>query len=144
VSGAGRTLRFTTVLLAPPHDVFVALTEAVHLERWFCDRATSEPLAGGQLTLEWTRPGASVETYVGHWQVFDPPRACAYDGGHAGYPNGDAGRIAFALEPDGPGTRLHTTHAFPPDPAYEAIADRYHGAWTRALERLGHHLAPSG
>jgi len=144
VSDGRRTLRFTTVLLAPPPDVFLALTEAEHLQRWFCDRATSAGGVGGRVTFRWTRPGASADAYEGQWDVFDAPHACAYSGGHAGYPNGDAGRIAFRLEPDGPGTRLHTTHTFPPNPEYGPIADRYDAAWRRALERLGHHLAPQG
>lgn len=140
----GRILEYTTTLLAPPDEVFAALTRAEHLERWFCDQATSDPRHAGILTMKWNRESSTAERYVGRWDTFDPPRACGFTGGHTGYPNRDAGHIEFRLESDGPGTCLRTRHAFPTGPEYDAIAARYESAWERALERLAHHLAPQG
>jgi len=38
---------------ASPEIIFKALTEARELVRWFCDRATSDPREGGELTAYW-------------------------------------------------------------------------------------------
>ena len=142
MSAPADTLVFTTDLPAPPGRVFAALTEARHLAHWFCDRATSEPGIGGELSLGWERPGATAETFTGRWEEFAPDRACAYAGGHASYPGGSAGRVLFALEPAGAGTRLLTRHVLPDRPEFDAIAARYREAWPRALARLAAYLAP--
>lgn len=136
------SLTFVTEVAAPPARVFAALTEARHLERWFCDHATSDPRAGGVLTLAWTGPRASAEPFRGSWTHFAPGLGCGYRGGHSGYPDGDAGEVSFDLEPLGGGTRLTTRHAFPPRPDYEPIAARYREAWPRVLARLADYLTP--
>jgi len=133
-------------LLSPVASVFAALTEAGSLTRWFCDRAESEPRAGGRLVLGWNGAGAGAESFAGHWTAFEPFRACAYVGGHSGYPDGVAGLVEFALEPHrsgkglagaaSGGTRLSVRHTFPPRPEYETIATKYRFAWPRALARL--------
>ena len=71
-----------------------------------------------------------------------PPDACGYRGGHAGYPNGDAGSVTFELEPLAAGTRLRTRHSLPGHPDYESVAARYRVAWPRALARLAAYLTP--
>jgi uncharacterized protein YndB with AHSA1/START domain len=134
------TLAFHTELVAAPERVFAALTEARHIERWFCDAAVSVPRPGGALSFAWRRPGSSLEPYVGRWETFDPPCACTYSGGHSGYPDGDAGVIAYSLAPLGSGTRLTTLHTLPDRPEYEPIAARYRDAWPRALARLAAYL----
>jgi len=141
VSVAG--LEFVTDLAAPPSRVFAALTEARHLERWFCDRAESDPREGGDLTLEWTGPRASAEPFRGHWIECAAPTRCSYQGGHSGYPDGNAGTVTFDLAADSGGTRLTTRHEFPDPPEYEPIAARYRDAWPRALDRLATYLAPN-
>lgn len=141
-SAATLLLEFRTELPAPPASVFAALTEAQHLSRWFCDEAESDPAGGGRLTLRWTRPGASPQPFEGRWVVFQPPRSCAFDGGHAGYPDGYAGRCGFELAAHGDGTVLITRHRLPAQAEYEPIAEVYRGAWPRALARLVAYLTP--
>lgn len=41
------------LIKASPEIIFKALTEARDLVRWFCDRATSDPREGGELTAYW-------------------------------------------------------------------------------------------
>jgi uncharacterized protein YndB with AHSA1/START domain len=129
-------LEFRHELDAPPARVFAALTESGSLARWFCDRAASVPAEGGALVLRWERPGGSSEPFIGRWVEFRAPWTCAYEGGHAGYPDGHAGRVAFALAPRGAGTTLVTRHTLPGRPDYEPIAESYRAAWPRALARL--------
>jgi len=121
---------------AAPADVFAALTEARGLERWFCARAASDARAGGALSLEWRGPDASREVYAGVWTEFRPALACAYRGGHAGYPGGEAGDVRLTLEPVAGGTRVAMRHTLPDGAAYDALAERYAAAWPRALARL--------
>jgi uncharacterized protein YndB with AHSA1/START domain len=134
-------LEFRTELDAPPARVFAALTEPEKLARWFCDQAEGVAAAGGRLSLRWTGPGSSPQAFVGHWVVFQPPLSCAYEGGHAGYPDGYAGRAGFELAPRGEGTVLITRHRIPARPDYESVTANYRGAWPRALARLVAYLA---
>jgi uncharacterized protein YndB with AHSA1/START domain len=41
------------LIKAAPAIIFNALTDARDLVRWFCDRATSDPRIGGELTAFW-------------------------------------------------------------------------------------------
>ena len=134
-------LEYHRVLDAPREQVFAALTEAEHLVGWFCDQAESHPQEGGLLEMQWSRDGSTGLRFAGRWAVFEAPRACAYDGGHAGYPLGYAGLVSFLLDAEGAGTALHTRHELPQQPVYEPIADTYRAAWPRALERLAEYVA---
>ena len=137
------TLNFETHFEAPPARVFAALTHAHHLARWFCDEAESQPHAGGRLMLAWKKEGSSPQPYEARWTAFDPPRACAFRGGHAGYPHGDAGAVRFTLREGASGTVLETEHEFPPGAEYEPFIARYREAWPRALARLQVYLDPN-
>jgi uncharacterized protein YndB with AHSA1/START domain len=134
--GARAPIEAGVRVAAAPADVFAALTEARGLERWFCARAESDARAGGALTLEWRGPGASREAYAGVWTEFRPALACAYRGGHAGYPDGDAGDVRLTLEPVAGGTRVDVRHTLPDGAAHDTFAERYAAAWPRALARL--------
>ncbi|HYM80272.1 MAG TPA: SRPBCC family protein [Candidatus Limnocylindria bacterium] len=133
-------LEFRTELAAPPERVFAALTEAGLLERWFCDAAETHATNGGRLLLRWTGEAATLP-FEARWVVFEPPNACAYEGGHAGYPDGYAGRVGFELAPRPGGTTLVTRHRLPARPDYEPFAASYRAAWPRALARLTDCLA---
>jgi uncharacterized protein YndB with AHSA1/START domain len=133
-------LEFRTELGAPPERVFAALTEAAGLERWFCDAAEIHATNGGRLRLSWKSEVASLP-FEGRWVVFEPPHACAYEGGHAGYPDGYGGRVGFELSPRPGGTTLVTRHRLPARPDYEPFAATYRAAWPRALARLSEYLA---
>jgi uncharacterized protein YndB with AHSA1/START domain len=135
-------LTFETEVAAPRSRLFAALTEARHLEHWLCAGATSDPRPGGELVMTWDGPGASAEPFRGQWTAVTPPDACGYHGGHAEYPDGDAGSVTFELEPMASGTRLHTRHTLPGHSDYEPVAARYRAAWPRALARLAAYLTP--
>ena len=133
-------LEFRHEFVAPPALVFDALTRPDQLACWMCDTAESSPMVGGRLTMRWNGAAASAEPFRGQWVVYRPPFSCAFDGGHAGYPDGNAGRVGFELATGGPGTVLITRHRLPQRPDYESIAETYRGAWPRALARLVAHL----
>jgi uncharacterized protein YndB with AHSA1/START domain len=139
-STASVLLEFRTELCAPLERIFTALTEGPHLARWFCDHAESAPTAGGRMTLRWDRPGSSAQAFEGRWVVFRRPMSCAYEGGHAGYPDGYAGRAGFELALLGAGAVLITRHRLPARPDYEPIVEVYRAAWPRALARLAAYL----
>jgi len=137
-------LEFRLEIAPAPERAFAALTEAEHLARWFCDEAESQPAPGGRLVLRWNRPDSSPAPFEGRWLVFEAPSSCAYDGGHAGYPNGYAGRVGFEIAPGGHGTVVIARHRLPNRLDYEPIAETYRASWPRALARLGKYLSPGG
>src|SRR5262249_41805338 len=97
-SGSATTLlEYRTELAAPVERVFAALTEAPHIARWLSDEAESDAAPGGRVVLTWRREGSSAQPFTARWVVFQPPTSCAFEGGHAGYPDGYGGRIGFEL-----------------------------------------------
>jgi uncharacterized protein YndB with AHSA1/START domain len=133
-------LAYELPLAAPLARVFAVLTEADHLSRWFCDEAEVEQGVGGRIVMRWHRPGAVP--YAGRWVEFDPPRACAHEGGNHAYPDGYSGRVGFTLAPGaGGGTRLSILHQLPARAEYEPFIERYRGAWPRAIARLEAYLS---
>ena len=135
-------LEFAVAFAAPPERVFAALTEARHLQRWFCDLCESEPRVHGRLVMRWNRPNSSREPFEARWVEFESPARAAFQGGHAGYPAGDAGTVWYALAEEAGGTRLTVTHSLPALAGYEPMLEAWRSAWPRALARLQHYLAP--
>ena len=135
-------LQYETHLEAPPARVFAALTEGRHLAEWFCDEAETQAEPRGRIVMQWHRPGPMSPPYQGQWVEFDPPRVCAYAGGHEGYPDRGAGRVKYTLEPEGDGTRLITQHSLPAGPEYDRFVELYRDVWPRALARLIGYLSP--
>lgn len=133
-------LEFEATFPVPAEDVFAALTDAARLQRWFCDQCENEPRVNGRLVMRWTRAGSSSEPFEARWVEFSPPARAAFQGGHVGYPGGNAGTVWYALESSGNGTRLRITHTLPALAGYEAVLEAWRGAWPRALERLARHL----
>lgn len=136
-------LTFGVSFAAPPARVFAALTEARHLARWFCDVSESDPRVNGRLVLRWTREGSSREPFEARWVEFEPPLRAGFQGGHVGYPGGNAGIVWYVLEPaeDG-GTLLQVAHELPASPEYDTLVAGWRKAWPRALDRLAAYLAP--
>ena len=141
-SDIATVLEFRTEFDATPDRVFAALTEARHLEHWLCDSAESHAANGGRLLLRWSRADGVEPPFEARWVVFEPPMACAYEGGNAGYPDGYAGRIGFELGIDGVRTVLITRHRLPARPDYVSLTERHRHSWPRALARLTDYLSP--
>ena len=137
-------LAFGVSFAAPPDRVFAALTEGRHLARWFCDVCESDTRVNGRLVMRWTREGSSREPFEARWVQFEPVSKAAFQGGHAGYPDGNAGIIWYALEPaeDG-GTMLEVAHELPATPEHDALVAGWRKAWPRALDRLSAYLTPA-
>ncbi len=139
---SGALLAFDLALETTPERVFAALTDAQHLAHWFCDVCESEPRANGRLLMRWLRPGSSREAFVARWVEYAPPVRAAFQGGHAGYPNGDAGTVWFSLVACPKDTQLQVRHELPAVDGYEAMIEPWRAAWPRALARLQGYLAP--
>ncbi len=138
-------LTFGVSIASPPDQVFLALTEGRHLARWFCDACESEPRINGRLVMRWTREGSSREPFEARWVQFEAPARAAFQGGHTGYPGGNAGTVWYVLEPaDDGGTWLQLAHELPAGADYEAHVAGWRKAWPRALDRLAAFLAPTG
>ena len=140
---SGSPLTFARTLAAPGERVFAALTEARHLVRWFCDECESDARIGGELSMRWSRPGATAQPFIAHWIAFDPPESASFEGGHSGYPGGSAGTVRFTLEaPPDTGTWLVVTHETSLGPEHDELLHSWRTAWPRALGRLALYLAP--
>ena len=136
-------LEFAITLQAPAERVFAAITDARHLERWFCGTCESEPRPGGKLVMRWTGAKGSGLPFEARWTEWAPPSRVAFRGGHVGYPNGDAGKVTFTLAAEDVGTRLDVTHEFPASDAYARLRGEWTSAWPRALARLATYLEPA-
>lgn len=136
-------IELTLDVAAARERVFAALTEPLELEHWFCHHAVCEPRLGGRIELHWRGAGATPDPFVGRWVQFDAHEACAYQGGHAGYPDGDAGTVLFELVPLSAGTQVRVRHTFPDRDSYAPFIATYQDAWPRALRRLSLHLTPA-
>jgi uncharacterized protein YndB with AHSA1/START domain len=53
MKSANGVIEKRVLIKASPDIVFQALTDAHDLARWFCERATSDPREGGELTAIW-------------------------------------------------------------------------------------------
>jgi uncharacterized protein YndB with AHSA1/START domain len=135
-------LVFDTTLETSRDRVFAAVSEAHQLQQWLCDACESEPRLHGRLLMRWIRAESSPEPFEARWVEFAPPGRASFRGGHAGYPEGDAGTVRYELVATGAGTRLHVCHAVPARPGYEALLEPWRAAWPRALGRLRRHFAP--
>lgn len=136
------TLEFVSMLSAAPDRVFAALTDSRHLQRWFCDTCESEPRVNGRLVMRWDRPNSSREPFEARWVEFLPPARAGFQGGHAGYPGGNAGTVWYELVGHNGGTRLTVTHTLPALTGYEPMLEAWRSAWPRALDRLASYLKP--
>ena len=135
-------LVFEATLAAPAARVFAALTEARDLKCWFCDACESEPRVNGRLLMRWTKPGSSREPFEARWVEFVPPARAGFQGGHVGYPDGNAGTVWYELSGNGTATGLRVRHELPKRLGYESLITPWREAWPRALERLQRHLTP--
>lgn len=136
-------LTFGVSIASPTDQVFLALTEGRHLARWFCHACESEPRVNGRLVMRWTGEGSSREPFEARWVQFESPLRAAFQGGHTGYPGGNAGTVWFVLEPaDDGSTMLQVSHELPAGTDYDAHVAAWRKAWPRALDRLSAFLAP--
>lgn len=92
--------------------------------------------------MRWKRAGSSPYPFEASWITWVPPSLVAFRGGHAGYPNRDAGVVTFGLMADGAGTVLEVRHAFPAGDGYARFQSEWEQAWPRALARLAAYLSP--
>lgn len=141
---SGTTLTFCRLLDAPPPRAFAAVTEARHLERWFCDACESDPRPGGALVMRWTRRAGTGEPFVARWLRLAAPGHASFRGGHEGYPGGDAGEVEFTIAEEGEGSRVDIRHVVPAGDDYAPLLAEWQAAWPRALDRLERHLLLEG
>ncbi len=87
------------VILAPPQQVFSALSDGGKLSQWWPKSAESEPRLGGRLALTWFTDGTMVTAF----DRFVPGRALGFAFGPE--------RIDFMLEAKGAGTIFTVRHA---------------------------------
>ena len=137
---SGEALAFDALIAAPPERVFEAITQARGLRSWLCDACEIEPRANGRLLLRWAREGSSREPFEARWVEFTPPSRAAFQGGHVGYPDGNAGTVWFEVAREPAGARLGVRHELPARRGYEKLARQWGEAWPRALARLKRHV----
>ncbi len=125
------------LIQASPPVVFQALTEAKDLARWFCDRGSSDPRVGGELSAFWKtgrsgQSGRAVYTRIIpdslvelHW-IDDVPIASARSTKHL---------LRYQIRPKREFTEvlMHDEGSCPPDDETFAILDE---GWNSVLLEL--------
>jgi uncharacterized protein YndB with AHSA1/START domain len=137
-------------LAASPEEVWNALTDARHLERWFPLTAEVRPGVGGEVRWRWEAP-YDWTTRIEAWEpgrrlLLHQPAARPFD--VDGRPIEGAEipartiAIEFRLEKNGGACRLRLVHSgFGPGAAWdEELASISHG-WQAELRSLRHYLA---
>jgi uncharacterized protein YndB with AHSA1/START domain len=104
-------LERTITIDAPPEAVFGFFTDNARWASWWGAGSTIEARPGGRVYIR--HPG-NVEV-SGEVLEITPSTRVVFSYGYASgspFPAG-ASQVTIVLEPDGAGTRLHLTHAFP-------------------------------
>jgi len=119
-----RTVTESRTLEAAPAAVARAIASPHGLAVWYCDDARSDRRPDGTLALGWNE-GAR---WYGRWTAFEPERLAWRLRDDV---SGAEGTVAFALAPEGDGTRVEVTAVAPAGEA-EGVAAR----WREALADL--------
>lgn len=124
----------TYYLAASPRQVFAALTEPAELARWFADKATVVPNAGGTFRLTWS----AGYTMRGKIRLLDPPRKLyvewvdRFEGGKV-----FSTEARFSLKKQGRGTLLSLTHrGFKSGKRWVALYGGIQSGWAYYLSNL--------
>ncbi len=126
-----RSLEFSVTTEATPEELWLAITEANGITRWFAPEARVTPGLGGTVLLSWG-PGMEGESPITAWQ---PARRFAW----TERADTDAPRVVeFTIEAaDGGCTVLRLVHSgFGIDSASDTEYDSTSGGWQSFLQLL--------
>lgn len=108
VEGDVAVLRFERRLPFPVEQVWAAITEPAHRDRWM-GRTVIEPRVGGSIETVASGPPLPPDRkrMTGRILVWEPPFVFEHEWHQ---PIVESGVVRYELSPDGPGTLLRLTH----------------------------------
>jgi uncharacterized protein YndB with AHSA1/START domain/uncharacterized damage-inducible protein DinB len=126
-----RVLKMERTVQGDRERVFAALTDAIRLQEWFCDRAWTDPQTGGRYALRW-RSGHEVH---GTFVELDPPEEVVMVWQASGEPGQTL--VEWELKESHGGTQIELKHSgFGSGPRWDAAYAEAEKGWTTALENL--------
>ncbi len=134
---------------APAERVFALLTRADGLSQWFCDEASSDDQAGGEVRVLWNDPDGEPLSRSGAWQRLEPPHVATlvWDG-PPNWPGDEADVLEFAIAPSEDGGSVVTVSSGLPggfDRLAEAtLVDATEASWRQCFADLALALAHGG
>ena len=135
-----KTIELTREIAATSEQVYAALTEPNHLDRWWTTASDSDARAGGRFDYRWEfSEGAGREDHrqSGTYDEVSPNRRVAYPW------QVEAGgtRVEVDLSPSSEGTTLRLVHSgWGAGEAWEASAQMHEEGWGFFLDNLKAYL----
>jgi uncharacterized protein YndB with AHSA1/START domain len=125
------------LIKANPAIIYQALTNARDLVRWFCDRATSDPRVGGELSACW-RAGKVMQKGRAIYTRLEPDTVVELlwvDDGHGPDPNQARHKLTYTIRARRTSSEvtMHDEDSPAPDPETTTVLDE---GWNNVLLEL--------
>jgi uncharacterized protein YndB with AHSA1/START domain len=127
-----------------PKEVWLRLTQPVHIHIWWDRDVSLEPEKRGRFFRFWTGKDGAKHAVTGRVTAFEPPRRMQLDYRHQEWDNPT--RLEFMIDSDGSsGTSLYVQHS-----GWDAIADEtarvrevdtYAKEWQSVMQRFADYCA---
>lgn len=125
------SLKFKTVVAAPPAEVYRAFTHATALRDWLADAAQTAPRPGGRLYLYW----ASSYSVTGAYRTLAPGVRVEFNWHGAGEPEPSRVQVKLKAKDGGTAVQLTHSHLGTGKKWAAALIEIQHG-WETSLENL--------
>lgn len=131
-----------TLKLSPP-QTWHALTDALHMEKWWGDNVLLEAKPGGKFSEDWTDDDGTPRHSHGTVTAIDVEKRLQLSWQDDGWHHET--RVEFLLSPTADGTRVYLQHSgwekFEDDDARRRAVDSYRDGWHALMKKFQEYAA---